>query len=133
MINSGRSAIRSVIVMLALFALAVTGAVTVTSTAAVAAGGVEDSGAGCPVSLPGSLTANSMLPDPFTRLNGTRISSLSDWTCRPDSHKRAKREKRDWRGRKKGRRPRERRHQSRNSTSGSGIRDRRPLSSWIRS
>jgi hypothetical protein len=82
MINSGRSAIRSVIVMLALFALAVTGAVTVTSTAAVAAGGVEDSGAGCPVSLPGSLTANSMLPDPFTRLNGTRISSVSDWTCR---------------------------------------------------
>jgi hypothetical protein len=82
MINSGRSAIRSMVVMLALFALAVTGAVTVTSTAAVAAGGVEDSGAGCPVSLPGSLTANSMLPDPFTRLNGTRISSVADWTCR---------------------------------------------------
>jgi hypothetical protein len=82
MINSGRSAIRSVVVMLALFALAVTGAVTVTSKAAVAAGGAEDSGAGCPVSLPGSLTANSMLPDPFTRLNGTRISSVSDWTCR---------------------------------------------------
>jgi hypothetical protein len=82
MINSGRSAIRSMVVMLALFALAVTAAVTVTSTAAVAAGGVEDSGAGCPVSLPGSLTANSMLPDPFTRLNGTRISSVSDWTCR---------------------------------------------------
>jgi hypothetical protein len=28
------------------------------------------------------LTASSLLPDPFTRLNGTRISSLSDWTCR---------------------------------------------------
>jgi glucuronyl esterase-like protein/cellulose binding protein with CBM2 domain/putative Ig domain-containing protein len=82
MINSGRSAIRSMVVMLALFALAVTGAVTVTSTSAMAAGGVEDSGAGCPVTLPGSLTANSMLPDPFTRLNGTRISSVSDWTCR---------------------------------------------------
>jgi len=82
MINSGRSAIHSMIVILALFALVATAAVTVTSVAAVAAGGVEDTGAGCPVSLPGSLTANSMLPDPFTRLNGTRISSVADWTCR---------------------------------------------------
>jgi hypothetical protein len=82
MINSARSAIRSIVVMLALLALAAVSAVTVTSKAAVAAGGVEDSGAGCSVSLPGSLTANSMLPDPFTRLNGTRISSVSDWTCR---------------------------------------------------
>jgi hypothetical protein len=81
-ISSRWSAIRSTVVMLALFALAVAGAVTVTTKAAVAAGGVEDSGAGCTVSLPGSLTANSLLPDPFTRLNGTRISSVSDWTCR---------------------------------------------------
>ena len=43
---------------------------------------VEDSGAGCPVSLPGSFPANSLLPDPFTRLDGTRITSTSDWTCR---------------------------------------------------
>jgi hypothetical protein len=82
MISSGRPAIRSVIAVLALFALAVAGAVTATGKAAVAAGGVEDGGAGCSVSLPGSLTANSLLPDPFTRLNGTRISSVSDWTCR---------------------------------------------------
>jgi hypothetical protein len=83
MISLGRSAIRSTVVILALFILAVAGAVTVTTTAASAAGtGVEDGGAGCPVSLPGSLTASSLLPDPFTRLNGTRISSVSDWTCR---------------------------------------------------
>jgi hypothetical protein len=83
MIRLGRSVIRSTVVMLALFALVVAGAVTATTKAAVAAGtGVEDSGAGCSVSLPGSLTASSLLPDPFTRLNGTRISSVSDWTCR---------------------------------------------------
>ena len=82
MISPGRPAIRSIIALLALFALTIAGAVTVTGKAAVAAGGVEDSGAGCAVSLPGSLTANSLLPDQFTRLNGTRISSVSDWTCR---------------------------------------------------
>src|SRR5215469_7040554 len=79
----GRSAIRSTVVILALFALVVAGVVTGIAKGARAAGtGVEDNGAGCQVSLPGSLTANSMLPDPFTRLNGTRISSVSDWTCR---------------------------------------------------
>ncbi|MGY0063105.1 glucuronyl esterase domain-containing protein [Streptomyces sp. LZ34] len=46
------------------------------------AAGVEDDGADCAVQLPGSLTANSKLPDPFTRLNGTRISTKSDWRCR---------------------------------------------------
>ncbi|MFC6094994.1 cellulose-binding protein, partial [Saccharothrix lopnurensis] len=43
---------------------------------------VEDDGADCPVTLPGSTPSNSRLPDPFTRLNGTRISSKSDWRCR---------------------------------------------------
>jgi hypothetical protein len=75
--------VRSTIAMLALSGLMVAGAVTAAPRAAIAAGGgAEDSGAGCPVSLPGSSTANSLLPDPFTRLNGTRISSVSDWTCR---------------------------------------------------
>jgi hypothetical protein len=50
--------------------------------AGAAGSGAEDSGAGCPVSLPGSLTVSSLLPDPFTRLDGTRISHVSDWTCR---------------------------------------------------
>jgi hypothetical protein len=49
---------------------------------AAASVGVEDDGAGCAVTLPSTLTSNSLLPDPFTRLNGTRITSVSDWTCR---------------------------------------------------
>jgi hypothetical protein len=87
-ISPGRSTIRSTVVMLALAALVAAGTVTVsvrttTAKAAAAAGtGAEDDGTGCPVSLPGTLTANSLLPDPFTRLDGTRISSISDWTCR---------------------------------------------------
>jgi hypothetical protein len=43
---------------------------------------VEDAGADCPVSLPGSTPANAKLPDPFTRLGGTRISAKADWRCR---------------------------------------------------
>jgi hypothetical protein len=74
--------------MLAVAALVAAGAGTVvarTTTAAAAAPvaiGVEDDGAGCPVSLPGTLTANSKLPDPFMKLDGTRISATSDWRCR---------------------------------------------------
>jgi hypothetical protein len=61
---------------------------TVSPLPATAAGGlaltapVEDAGAGCPVSLPSSFPANAKLPDPFTSLNGTRITAKSDWTCR---------------------------------------------------
>ena len=89
-ISSGRSRIRSTVVVLAAAALAATGAVTLVarSTTADAApvaslaqvSPVEDEGADCPVSNP-SLTANSRLPDPFKRLNGTRISSKADWRC----------------------------------------------------
>ncbi len=46
---------------------------------------VEDPGADCQVgSMPsvGSLTANPKLPDPFTKLDGTRMSSKSEWVCR---------------------------------------------------
>ncbi|MFB7322681.1 MULTISPECIES: cellulose binding domain-containing protein [unclassified Streptomyces] len=49
--------------------------------AQVPAGG-EDDGADCAVPNPGSPAASSMLPDPFKRLNGTRISAKSDWRCR---------------------------------------------------
>src|SRR5215471_7898226 len=82
---SGRSRIRSTAALLALGALlAVAGAVTAvaTGTAAPAATGVEDDGAGCPVTLPGSVPATAKLPDPFTRLDGTRITTKSDWRCR---------------------------------------------------
>ncbi|WP_245736631.1 cellulose-binding domain-containing protein [Micromonospora pattaloongensis] len=94
-ISSRRSRLSSAVVGVAVAALATAGAATVvarTTTAEAAAdvpaaavplaAGVEDEGADCAVTLPGSLTANSRLPDPFTRLNGTRISSRSDWRCR---------------------------------------------------
>ncbi|MEU4405921.1 cellulose binding domain-containing protein [Streptosporangium sp. NPDC023963] len=76
--------------------LSITGAVTVTSatatTAAVAAvaAGVENEGADCAVTgLPdtGSLPTDSRLPDPFRKLNGTRISTTSEWRCRREEIK----------------------------------------------
>ncbi|GHH87010.1 hypothetical protein GCM10018793_61110 [Streptomyces sulfonofaciens] len=44
--------------------------------------GGEDDGADCAVPTPGSLTPDSKLPDPFKRMNGTRITAKSDWRCR---------------------------------------------------
>ncbi|MEU4515622.1 cellulose binding domain-containing protein [Nonomuraea wenchangensis] len=76
---SGRSRLRAAV---AVPAAAATLAVPGTS---VAAAGVEDDGAGCAVpGLPdaGSLPTVSRLPDPFTRLDGTRIATRSDWQCR---------------------------------------------------
>ena len=46
---------------------------------------VEDPGAGCKVAaLPSveSLSANAKLPDPFTKLDGTRVAGRSEWRCR---------------------------------------------------
>ncbi|GAB3980007.1 hypothetical protein GCM10029978_076920 [Actinoallomurus acanthiterrae] len=91
-ISSGRSGIRSVIVMSAMAALAIAGAATAPVRAAATGRlavtvPVEDEGADCPVSLPGSFPANSKLPDPFTKLNGTRISTKSDWRCRREEIK----------------------------------------------
>ncbi|MDG9705661.1 cellulose binding domain-containing protein [Streptomyces sp. DH37] len=42
---------------------------------------VEDEGADCQVGQGGS-TNTSMLPDPFTKMNGTRVTSKADWRCR---------------------------------------------------
>jgi hypothetical protein len=82
-VNSGRSTIRSILVTLAVAALTVAGAVTVVvTTSTPAAAAPEDDGADCAVSVPGSIPADSRLPDPFTRLNGTRITAKSDWRCR---------------------------------------------------
>ncbi|MDG4787883.1 cellulose binding domain-containing protein [Micromonospora sp. WMMD1102] len=47
----------------------------------VAASAVEDEGADCPVPSSGS-TSNSRLPDPFRKMDGTRITSKADWRCR---------------------------------------------------
>ncbi|SDH48462.1 Cellulose binding domain-containing protein [Lentzea fradiae] len=55
---------------------------TAPAEAAVTVAAVEDDGAGCQVTLPGSTPSNSRLPDPFTRIDGTRITSKSDWRCR---------------------------------------------------
>jgi hypothetical protein len=83
---SNRSGIRSRFVTLMLAAVTAAGAVTVLATAAtasaVAVSPVEDEGADCPVTLPGSSAANSKLPDPFTKINGSRITAKSDWRCR---------------------------------------------------
>ncbi len=93
-IRSGRPTIRSAIVALAVAALTVAGAATVvrtSGTAAAAVAGVENEGADCAVpGLPdlGSLPTNAKLPDPFTRLNGTRITSASDWRCRREEIRR---------------------------------------------
>ncbi|WP_233624225.1 cellulose binding domain-containing protein [Actinoplanes sp. ATCC 53533] len=88
--SSSRSSIRSTVVALAIAALTVAGAAslvpgTAPAEAAALAAGVEDEGAGCAVpSLPdaGSLPTIAKLPDPFTRLNGTRIATTADWQCR---------------------------------------------------
>src|SRR5690606_19192308 len=46
---------------------------------------VENPSAGCSIpDLPSvdSLPANSKLPDPFTKMDGTRITDKSEWLCR---------------------------------------------------
>jgi hypothetical protein len=48
-------------------------------------GRVENPGAGCSVpALPAvnSLTADAKLPDPFTKMDGSRITDKSEWRCR---------------------------------------------------
>ncbi|MEY9484439.1 hypothetical protein RKD26_000233 [Streptomyces calvus] len=50
--------------------------------AAQAGPGVEDDGADCAVADTGSPASESRLPDPFRKLDGTRISTAADWRCR---------------------------------------------------
>jgi hypothetical protein len=69
---------RSAIVLLVATLLAIAGVITVAAGAAA----VEDEGADCPVSLPGSWSATAKLPDPFKKIDGTRITAKSDWRCR---------------------------------------------------
>lgn len=42
----------------------------------------EWNGADCAVTLPGSWPSNAQLPDPFTKIDGTRVTSQSQWECR---------------------------------------------------
>ncbi|MEV4414676.1 cellulose binding domain-containing protein [Catellatospora sp. NPDC049609] len=90
--SPSRSRARSVVAALAVSAIALAGtatliAATTPALAAPAALGVEDEGAACPVTLPGTTTANSRLPDPFRKLDGTRISAKSEWQCRREEIK----------------------------------------------
>jgi hypothetical protein len=88
--DSGRFTIRSAIVALAVSALTVAGVATLvpratSAGAAVQAATVEDEGANCPVpALPdaNALPTEAKLPDPFRRLDGTRITTVADWQCR---------------------------------------------------
>jgi hypothetical protein len=67
-------------------AAAVDAASGVAAAASVsAAATVEDEGAGCPApALPdaGALPTNARLPDPFRKLDGSRITTTAEWTCR---------------------------------------------------
>jgi hypothetical protein len=87
--RSGRSRIRSTVVAVAVAAVAVAGAMTVVAAQAAAPPPttVEDDGADCAVSLPGSLASNSKLPDPFKRLDGSRVTSKADWRCQREQLK----------------------------------------------
>jgi len=82
-IRPGRSRLRSAVIALAVAALTVAGAVTVIArtTPALAASTVEDEGADCPVANT-SVPSSARLPDPFRKLDGTRITTKAEWRCR---------------------------------------------------
>ncbi|MEV4629899.1 cellulose-binding protein [Micromonospora sp. NPDC049523] len=82
-IGARRSRLRPAVVAFAVAALVVTGAVTVVArtTPAHAASSVEDEGADCPVPNT-SVPSSSRLPDPFRKLDGTRITTKAEWPCR---------------------------------------------------
>jgi hypothetical protein len=42
----------------------------------------EDNGADCQVPDPGQPVSESLLPDPFTKIDGTRVTARSEWECR---------------------------------------------------
>jgi hypothetical protein len=92
-ISSGRLKIRSSVAVLAVATLAVAGVVTVvarSTMAAAAVAGVEDEGADCAIpALPDvdALPTTTRLPDPFRKLDNTRITSKSDWRCRREEIK----------------------------------------------
>ncbi|MFI6512698.1 endo-1,4-beta-xylanase [Streptosporangium sp. NPDC050855] len=90
MIDSARSRIRTrAVALMAAVLLSITGVLALTVTEASAA--VENEGADCAVpTLPdaGSLPTNSRLPDPFRKLDGTRMTTTGEWRCRREEIKR---------------------------------------------
>ena len=87
-ISSGHSTIRSAVVALTVLALAAVAVLTIIMPAEAASASVENEGANCAVSVPATTTSNSRLPDPFRKIDGTRISTRSEWTCRREEIKR---------------------------------------------
>jgi hypothetical protein len=80
-----RISVRAGLVLAAAAALGFGGAVSaegVVPPVAPFAAADEDDGADCPVPDPGTAPSNSRLPDPFTKLDGTRITARSEWRCR---------------------------------------------------
>lgn len=53
-----------------------------TGAAAQAEPAAEHNGADCAVPDPGPSVADPLLPDPFTSLDGTRVSTREEWECR---------------------------------------------------
>jgi hypothetical protein len=66
--------------MIAVSVLAAAAAVFAVPTTARAAA-VEDDGGDCPVAASPAVST-AQLPDPFTRIDGTRITTTADWRCR---------------------------------------------------
>ena len=80
----GRSRLRFALVLGAAFAVAAAVAFTpqLNRAEAQVQASSEWDGADCNVAVPGAWASNSLLPDPFTKIDGTRITSKDQWECR---------------------------------------------------
>jgi hypothetical protein len=83
------AAVLSAVVVGAGAAAITTVAPTRAAGVSLAVAGVEDDGADCAVTVPGSSPANTRLPDPFKKIDGSRITSKSDWRCRREEIKKS--------------------------------------------
>jgi hypothetical protein len=75
------SAAAVLVAVAAVFAIPATAIPATALPATALAAAVEDDGADCPVPTSGAISS-SRLPDPFTRIDGTRITTTADWRCR---------------------------------------------------
>lgn len=81
--TTGRSKSRPAVVVLASLALAAAAVVVpLPAQAAPFVEAVENAGADCAVpTLPSTGQSSTRLPDPFKRLDGTRVATRADWRC----------------------------------------------------
>ncbi|XVU27693.1 cellulose binding domain-containing protein [Actinoplanes sp. CA-054009] len=63
------------------------GLAVITAAVAIAVAPVENEGAACPTPGPIALTSNAKLPDPFRKIDGTRLTTTGEWTCRREEIK----------------------------------------------